>query len=105
MTAELKLAGSEVNAYGTDIHDLVLEVEYQSEHSKPISRSQDDANVGQGYMSIFGMLPTSNIRSRKSNFLDQRAKSRNLENSNSTSKKTHSHSGSLVLPAKSCSTL
>jgi hypothetical protein len=34
MTAELKLAGSEVNAFGKDIHDLVLEVEYQSKHSK-----------------------------------------------------------------------
>jgi hypothetical protein len=35
MTAELRLAGSEMNAFGKDIHDLVLEVEYQSEHSKP----------------------------------------------------------------------
>jgi hypothetical protein len=32
MTAELKLAGSAVDAFGKDIHDLVLEVEYQTEH-------------------------------------------------------------------------
>jgi hypothetical protein len=37
MTAELKLAGSEVNAFGKDIHDLLLDVEYQSEHSEPLS--------------------------------------------------------------------
>lgn len=32
MTAELELSGAAVNAYGKDIKDLVLEVEYQSEH-------------------------------------------------------------------------
>lgn len=37
MRAELKLAGSEVNAFGKDIHDLVLEVEYQSQQRKLLS--------------------------------------------------------------------
>lgn len=32
MTAELELAGAEVNAFGKDIKNLVLEVEYQTEH-------------------------------------------------------------------------
>lgn len=32
MTAELELAGNEVNAFGKDIRELVLEVEYQTEH-------------------------------------------------------------------------
>jgi hypothetical protein len=32
MTAELKLAGSAVNAFGKDIHDLIIDVEYQTEH-------------------------------------------------------------------------
>jgi hypothetical protein len=32
MTAQLKLAGSAVNAFGKDIHDLIIDVEYQSNH-------------------------------------------------------------------------
>jgi alpha-glucosidase len=46
MTADLKLAGSEVNAFGKDIHDLVLDVEYQSQHSEPfIGRSVSAADT------------------------------------------------------------
>lgn len=36
MTAELELSGAPVNAYGKDIKDLVLEVEYQTEHREHI---------------------------------------------------------------------
>lgn len=41
MTAELELAGAPVDAFGKDVKNLILEVEYQSEHrtssSKPFA--------------------------------------------------------------------
>jgi hypothetical protein len=37
MTAELELSGAPVNAFGKDVKNLVLEVEYQTEHRQYLS--------------------------------------------------------------------
>lgn len=108
MTAELELSGAPVNAFGKDIKDLVLEVEYQTEHrtSSSAHYDQDTHKRIKDCMCISEMLRASNTKLQRTDYLDLEMRSPITASSNSISRKTRSHSVSPGSPqVKSCSIL